>query len=198
MKLQRNAFAWLACAALVCASLSGVAFVRARAQSLGIDRESDARPRELISEGLGVGRIYVGRSTADDVANIYGKTFETADHGARESEMRYSTLGLSFYYCRADQQKRVFRIEARAPFDGFTARGIVVGKSSARDVLAAYGNVEPSASGTGDGSALRYTGVEFALDNKGSGKGVAPGAKVTTISVVTSRAGSDCDAPAAR
>lgn len=193
MKLQRLSIAWLACVALVCAALVG-----ARAQSLaGIDRDADARPRELISEGLGVGHIYVGRSTADDVAGVYGKTFETSDQGTQAEKMSYSALGLSFYYCRADTQKRVFRIEARAPFAGFTARGVVVGKSNLRDVLAAYGTAEPVAAG--DHATLRYPGVEFSIANKESGKSsISPGAKVTAIDVLTSRAGSDCDAPVAK
>jgi hypothetical protein len=180
----------LALACLVCASL-----IFAHAQSLPrIDRESDARPRELISEGLGVGRIYVGHSTADDVASVHGKTFETIEHGAQSDEMRYAPLGLSFYYCRADQQKRIFRIEARAPFNGFTARGIVLGKSTLRDVLAAYGQIAPST--TGDQRSLRYPGVEFTIPDKNAdGKSISlsPGAKVVAINVTTSRGVSYCN-----
>jgi hypothetical protein len=181
----------LALACLVCASL-----ILVHAQSLPrINREEDARPRELISEGLGVGRIYIGHSTADDVASVYGKTFETIEHGAQSFEMRYAPLGLSFYYCRADQQKRIFRIEARAPFNGFTARGIVPGKSKLRDVLAAYGQTAPST--TGDQRSLRYPGVEFTIPDKNAdGKPISlsPSAKVAAINVVTSRNGSDCNA----
>jgi hypothetical protein len=139
----------------------------------------------------------VGHSNADDVASVYGKTFETIEHGAQSDEMRYAPLGLSFYYCRADQQKRIFRIEARAPFNGFTARGIVLGKSTLRDVLAAYGQIAPTTGGASDQPSLRYPGVEFATTNKnGDAKSasVSPGAKVTAIDVVTSRSGADCDA----
>lgn len=184
--LNKLSAALFVCAALTCAA----------AQSLPrIDRESDARPRELISEGLGLGRIYVGRSTADDVAALYGKTFETVEHGAQAEEMRYAPLGLSFYYCRADERKTVYRVEARAPFKGFTARGIVLGKSTVRDVSAAYGAAEPSGV-EGGASLLRYPGVEFAVAGKETSKAasVSPGAKVISIVVTTSRAGSDCNA----
>jgi hypothetical protein len=187
-KLNKLSAALFACAALTLVN----------AQTLPrIDREADARPRELISEGLGVGRVYVGRSTADDVASVYGKTFETVEHGAQGTEMRFTPLGLSFYYCRADERKVINRIEARAPFDAFTARGIVLGKSSARDVLAAYGASEPTNGGEGGGLVLRYFGVEFTVANKESGKSasVSPGAKITAIHIVTSRAGSDCGTP---
>jgi hypothetical protein len=172
--LNRLAFAYLICASLI--------LVRAQALPR-INRDEDARPRELISEGLGVGRIYVGHSTADDVTNIYGKTFETVEHGAQSDEMRYAPLGLSFYYCRADQQKRIFRIEVRAPFNGF--------------VLTAYGQIDPTTGGASDQQSLRYPGVEFATTNKNSdakSAPVSPGAKVTAIDVVTSRSGADCDA----
>lgn len=181
----------LALACLMCAAL-----IFAHAQSLPrINRNDDARPRELISEGLGVGRIYVGHSTMDDVVAAYGKTFETVERGAQSYEMRYAPLGLSFYLCHADQQKRIFGIEARAPFNGFTARGIVLGKSTLRDVLTAYGPIDPTT--TGDQRSFRYPGVEFAItDKKADGKPVSlsPGAKVAAINVITSRNGPDCDA----
>jgi hypothetical protein len=177
--------------ALVCLACATLTF--ARAQSLPrINRDDDARPRELISEGLGVGRIYVGHSTMDDVVAAYGKTFETIERGPQSYEMRYAPLGLSFYLCHADEQKRVFEIEARAPFNGFTARGIVLGKSTLRDVIAAYGQI--GASTTGDRSILRYPGVEFLITSKNAaGKSVPPGAKIMAIDVTTNRDGSHCD-----
>lgn len=182
----------LTCACLVCASL-----IFAHAQSLPrINRDEDARPRELLSEGLGVGRIYVGHSTPDDVASVYGKTFETVEHGAYSYEMRYASLGLSFWYCRADMQKRIFDINAVSPFNGFTARGIVLGKSTLRDVFAVYGNVDPMTSSTKDYWSFAYPGVEFAIPYKElGGKPVSAllGSKVIAIEVTTSRGSSYCN-----
>jgi hypothetical protein len=182
----------LAFACLICASL-----ILVRAQSLPrINREEDARSRELISEGLGVGRIYVGRSTAEDVATVHGKTFETIEHGAYSYEMRYAPLGLSFWYCREDPQKRIFDINAVTPFNGFTARGVSLGKSTLRDVFKAYGETEPTASSKHDSWTFAYPGVEFTIPYKDiQGKAVSAllGAKVTAIDVTTSRGGSYCD-----
>ncbi|MFL6227907.1 MAG: hypothetical protein ACJ741_03910 [Pyrinomonadaceae bacterium] len=173
----------LACALLICAALT-----IARAQTLPrIDRESDAHPRQLISEGLGVSHIYVGHSTADDVASAYGKTFETVEHGALGSEMRYAALGLSFHYCGGDEQRRIVRVEARPPFEGFTARGITLGASRARDVLKAYGQAEPKASPANDSWFYAYPGVEFHVAHRDLGDKSASqllGSRIDAIAVV--------------
>jgi hypothetical protein len=178
MMLKMLAFAWLACASL--------ALTTAPPQLPTLHRD-DARTRELISEGLSVGRIYVGRSTAADVADVYGKTFETVEHGAQPSELRYASLGLSFYYCREDEQKRIVRVEARPPFEGFTARGIILGKSTLNDVLKAYGQSEPKSSAANDSWFYAYPGVEFHVEHRDSGdKPTSPhsGSKITAIAVV--------------
>jgi hypothetical protein len=182
----------LACAWLVCASL-----IFAHAQSLPrINRDEDARPRELISEGLGVGRIYVGHSTADDVASVYGKTFETIEHGNYSYELRYASLGLSFWYCREDKQKHIFDINAVAPFVGFTARGIVLGKSTLGDVIKAYGQDNPTTTtSAGESWVFAYPGIKFTIPHETTeNKPVSSfyGVKITAIDVVTSRSGSDC------
>jgi hypothetical protein len=186
--LNRLAFACLICAPLM---------LNAASQLPRLQRD-DARTRELISEGLSVGRIYAGRSTTDDVAEVYGKTFTTVEHGAQISEMRYETLGLSFYYRRADEQKRVCGIETRAPFEGFTARGIVLGKSNVGDVIKAYGTAEPKAWSERSAWIIEYPGVQFVLPYKElQGKPVTAlnGTKITAINVVTSSGGADCTAP---
>ncbi|HVG29506.1 MAG TPA: hypothetical protein VM864_07285 [Pyrinomonadaceae bacterium] len=162
----------------------------------------DREGRELISEGLGLRGVYVGRSTADDVAATYGKDFELVEQGAQSSEMRYAALGLSFFYCRADERKRIYEIECRAPFRGFTARGVILGESSARDVLKAYGQAEPTATTTGDAggaSAYAYPGVRFRVEDRQPGRGEPlnkllgrKGSKVVAIDVVTLKGGSDC------
>ena len=162
----------------------------------------DREGRELISEGLGVRGVYVGRSTADDVAATYGKDFELVEQGAQSSEMRYAALGLSFHYCRDDARKRIFRIECRAPFRGFTARGVLLGESGARDVVKAYGQAEPSATGAGDAWAYEYPGVRFRVESRQPGR-VEPlakilgrkSSKVVAIEVFTGKGGADCGAP---
>jgi hypothetical protein len=189
--LKMLAFAWLACAPLV--------LTPAQPQLPSLHRD-DARTRELISEGLGVGRIYVGRSTAADVADAYGKTSETVEHGAQPSELRYASLGLSFYYCREDEQKRIVRVEAREPFEGFTARGIILGESRARDVLKAYGQADPKSSPANDSWFYAYPGVEFQVEHRDLGDKPASrlsGSKITSIAVVAN-GGAVCQTPSAK
>ena len=161
----------------------------------------DREGRELISEGFGVRGVYLGRSTADDVAAAYGASFELVEQGAQVSEMRYAALGLSFFYCRDDARKRIFRIDCRAPFRGFTARGVLLGESSARDVLRAYGQAEPSAGAAGEAVAYEYPGVRFRVENRQPGR-VEPlnkllgkkSSKVVGIDVVAPAGGPACPA----
>lgn len=157
----------------------------------------DREGRELISEGLGVRGVYVGRSTADDVAATYGKDFELVEQGAQVSEMKYAALGLSFFYCRDDARKRITRVECRAPFRGFTARGVVMGESSARDIVKAYGQSEPSAAG--EAWAYSYPGIRFSVADKQPGRSEPlnkllgrKSSKVVAIDVVALAGGSDC------
>jgi hypothetical protein len=181
---------------LACVCLIGASLTFARAQSLPqISRNEDARPRELISEGLGVGKIYVGHSTVDDVVAAYGKTYEAVEHGAQSSEMRYANPSLSFYYCPADTLKRIFRVEARTPFAGFTARGIILGKSTARDVVKAYGEAAPKSSSANDAWLYEYPGIEFHIEHRDSDDKPTSqllGSRIVAIAVVTSHNGSDC------
>jgi hypothetical protein len=189
MMLSRRVFVCLLAVGLVAACPSWSATVVAD------DREG----RELISEGLGVRGVYVGRSTADDVAATYGKDFELVEQGAQSSEMKYAALGLSFYYCRDDARKRITRVECRAPFRGFTARGVIMGESSARDVLKAYGQSEPTAGEAGEAWAYRYPGIRFRVADKQPGRAEPlnkllgrKSSKVVAIEVVTLAGDPDC------
>ena len=180
--------------ALSCLALS--ALTLAGAQSLPrsfprIERES-SQPRELISEGLGVGQVYVWHSTAEDVEAAYGKDFERIEHGAHTVEMRYATRDLSFFYCQSDSRKRIIDIECRAPFRGFTARGVTLGKSTVRDVFKAYGEAKPSTSSNNTYWTFSYPGVEFSIPYKDKPAASLLGEKITVIDVTTPRSGSDC------
>jgi hypothetical protein len=186
MKWSRRVFVCLSAVGLIAACCSW------RASAVADDREG----RELISEGLGVRGVYLGRSTADDVAAAYGKDFELVEQGAQSSEMRYASLGLSFHYCRADERKRIYEIECRAPFRGFTARGVLLGESSARDVLKAYGQAEPAA---GAAWTYEYPGIRFRVEDRQPGRAERlnkllgkKNSKVVAIDVVTLKGGSDC------
>lgn len=69
---------------------------------------ASVRPDFLVSviEGVGIGdNIVVGRSTRSDVLAAYGEMHELINHNKYSYQMRYSDLGVSFYYCQADVEK---------------------------------------------------------------------------------------------
>jgi hypothetical protein len=183
----------LSLASLLCAGLTVACCLLSPPASATADVDDDREGRELISEGLGIRGVHLLRSTADDVAAAYGKGFEAVEHGGRSVEMRYAALNLSFYYCRADERKRIFAVECRAPFNGFTAKGIVLGKSTVRDVLRAYGAAEPAAADAADHRSFRYPGVEFRVPYKPGRDSASQmlGVKIAAIQVVA-EGGPDC------
>lgn len=155
--------------------------------------------RELISEGLGVRGVHLWRSTADDVIAAYGKEFELIEHGHHSYEMKYAARGLAFYYCHADWRKRIFAIECTQPFDGFTAKGIVLGENTLRDVVRAYGQPEGQEGArttvADETWWYEYPGVQFHVEHGGSGDWPVSrllGRKIIAIDVVTGETGSDC------
>ena len=102
-----------------------------------------SRQSEDITDGFGVNGIIVGRSTMSDVVSRYGEDFELVEHNKYSYEAKYMGMGLSFFYCYTDEEKKIFSIKIKPPFHGITSRGIIVGESTLQDVFDLYGKVEP-------------------------------------------------------
>ena len=151
--------------------------------------------RQLISEGLGIEGIFVGRSTMENIVAAYGKDYNLIKHGTYSVEIQYRELGLSFYYCVEDQQKRIFDIECYAPFDGFTARGIILGRSTLSDVAKAYGSAELLTTSANESWFYKYPGIIFHVKYKDGDqipKTQMLDRKIIAINIVTRRSGVDC------
>jgi hypothetical protein len=116
---------------------------------------------EVIIEGLGVGGIIVGNSRMSDVVLAYGEGFKLVQHNKYSYEAKYNDLGLSFYYCYSDEEKKIFTIKIKPPFHGSTNKGIIVGESTLQDVFDLYGKVKPYTTTALETWAFKYEGVEF-------------------------------------
>lgn len=194
MMLRRHGLA-----SLLCVVLLGTGAWPSHAVA-ATDDEDNRAEFKLISEGLGIKGVYVWRSTERDVIAAYGEDYELVKHGSYTYELRYVLLDLSFYYCQNDPQKRIFDIECRAGFAGFTAKGIVLGRSTVRDVFKAYG-VSPELESFPNNSGVFFEspGIQFSVAHDDD----APplnlkrllDRKVETIDIVTSKTGSDCLPP---
>lgn len=119
-----------------------------------------------LAAGVGIEGIAVGYSTKSSVTAKYGNDFELITHKVYSYEMRYSDLGLSFWYRYSDPEQKIFCISVRPPCNGFTSRGIVVGSSKLKDVFKAYGETELSTSTGWDWWYAEYPGIEFLIDYK--------------------------------
>jgi hypothetical protein len=182
-------------ASLLCVVLLGACVWPSRAAA----PQDEGAQFKLISEGLGIKGVYVWYSTAGDVEAAYGKDYKLVKHGWYTYELRYVLHDLSFYYCQNDPRKRIIDIECRAGFAGFTARGIVLGKSTLRDVFKAYGASPKRGSMPDDeGVSFRYPGIHFNVRDDDSSP-VDPNRlldrKIDVIDIVTSKTGSDCLPP---
>jgi hypothetical protein len=186
-------------ASLLCVVLIGAGVWPSHAFA-ATDDQDDRAGFKLISEGLGIKGVYVWRSTESDVIEAYGKDYDLIKHGWYTYEIRYVLLDLSFYYCQNDPQKRIFDIECRTGFAGFTANGIVLGESTVRDVFKAYG-VSPDRESFPNNSGVVFErpGIQFSVEEPDRESPVSIyrllDRKIKVIDIVTSKPGSDCLPP---
>jgi alanyl-tRNA synthetase len=71
--------------------------------------------------------------------------------------MEYADLGLAFYYCLRDKEKRIFLI---AVHHGMTQKGIIIGRSTLKDVYDAYGKEDDVTN-----NVYEYKGVQFYVES---------------------------------
>jgi hypothetical protein len=105
-----------------------------------------------IKEGVGVGEILIGESTAADVEARHGTKYQLMNKNDYSYRMDYSDPKRAFYYCFKDPQKKIFLVEVH---DGVTSKGIVIGESTKKDVIAQYGE------NSGGADIFEYPGIQF-------------------------------------
>ena len=127
---------------------------------------------EAITEGVGISGIIVGKSTMSDVVAAYGGGFKLVEHNKYSYEAKYKDLGLSFYYCYDDEEKKIFSINIKPPCHGITSKGIIVGNSTLQDVFDLYGKAEPYTTIVQETWVFKYQGIEFHIDYDSKLKGV--------------------------
>jgi hypothetical protein len=112
---------------------------------------------DKINDGIGVGKILIGDSSAADVEARYGTKYDLINKNDYSYRMDYADLGLAFYYCHKDEKKRVFLIELH---HGTSSKGITVGESTLRDVFRLYGEK----SGGEQLDIHEYPGIQFYIE----------------------------------
>jgi len=123
---------------------------------------STAKPSSVyIEEGVGIAGVTIGQSTMSDVVAAYGDKYKLIEHNEYSFEIRYADLGLAFWYCRKDREKKIFCIEVKSPCFGVTSKGLVIGESTTADVVRIYG--EPEAN---FGGAYQYKGIQFYYESE--------------------------------
>ena len=131
-----------------------------------------------IKQGIGVGEILIGESTAADVEARHGTKYELKNKNDYSYRMEYADPEAAFYYCFKDPKKRIFLVEVH---DGVTKGGIVIGKSTMRDIVAVYGE-----KGADRDDIFQYPGIQFYFEtrNEKEAEAVAMKRKVIEVDIV--------------
>ena len=142
-----------------------------------------------VTAGLGIEGIAVGYSTKKTVTAKYGAEEVLTEHNKYSYEMRYEEQGISFWYRSNDPEQKIFAISLRPKSHAFTSRGIVVGRSTLKDVFDAYGKARFSTSSSETYWFVEYEGISFYVEYKpGDKKSWTPEEllkrKITEIEVV--------------
>lgn len=126
--------------------------------------ETSTMKGNLIIEGKGFGSFEVDHTNANDVIEELGNTYEQINHKEYSTELYYKDLGLSFYYFQSDKKKIIFAIHFRSPFEGSTAKGIVLNQSTMQDVIRIYGKPDWGTCDGCDTWDAEFKGIEFCVE----------------------------------
>ena len=162
--------------------------------SAAVSRTTQAQsPLGPIKEGIGVGKILIGTSSASDVESLHGTKYQLINKNDYSYRMDYVEQGLAFYYCLKDDQKRIFLIELH---HGVTSTGITIGESTLKDVFKIYGEHKSVES-----HIYEYKGIQFYVehDPKTDAEDKAPklDKKVVEVDIVAPDKSDDFCAPPA-
>jgi hypothetical protein len=123
-------------------------------------------PPVYVTAGIGVDGVAVGFSTKNTVTARYGDEYQLVEHNKYSYEMKYEQLGMSFWYRFEDPQQKIFAISVWPKSRGFTAGGIVVGRSTLKDVFDEYGKAEFGTTTTEKTWYVEYPGISFHVEHK--------------------------------
>jgi hypothetical protein len=118
-----------------------------------------------LEEGVGLGNLVIGKSTASDAIASWGDKYELIEHHDSSYEMKFIRWGVSVYYRHADAEKKIIRITATSfRCKARTKKGIEAGFSTLGDVINAYGKAEPFTTSVTSANKTwfyEYAGIRF-------------------------------------
>jgi hypothetical protein len=155
--------------------------------TMGLNPVAQSTSKEwvVITPGVGIGGVLINKSTEGDVSAIFGDKYALITHNKYSCEMKFDALGLSFFYCLKDEQKRIFLIEAH---QGVTDKGIVIGRSTANDVDKIYGEQNVNGKCDSDSCIYEISGMQLYIEadmaELKTRNAIRPEPKVVEIDVV--------------
>ncbi len=96
--------------------------------------------QNLIINNIGLEKYPVGKTKIDKVISDLGPNYKTKINSSEGVyEIIYEELGISFYRKIYDKSEIITGVRFYAPFNGITDTGIVLNKSTMKDVEKIYG-----------------------------------------------------------
>ncbi|MEN0051958.1 MAG: hypothetical protein AAF806_33135 [Bacteroidota bacterium] len=117
----------------------------------------------ILTEGKGLDKIKLYKSTISDVQKLYGKDFKVIKWGSFSYEIDYSDIGVSFSYKQEDTSRQVRFISVNpGVFNGRTAKGLVIKEGlKVTDVIDIYGKAEWFYTTDSTELSIDYDGISF-------------------------------------
>lgn len=115
------------------------------------------KSQQLI-DGESLDNIQIGKSTIYEVIANYGSDYKLKKNSDYSNVLVYEKLGLGFYSCQADSKQEIFAIVMQPPFSVQTSKGIVLGKSTFKELYELYGKWSMNSAG------FEYEDIGFYFD----------------------------------
>lgn len=92
-----------------------------------------------VAEGRGFSGITAGKSSADDVRRLLGVPSTVVKHSDYSFELVYEARQSSFFFKQGDPHHTIFALIIAQPACAVTAKGVRLGQTTMRGVMAIYG-----------------------------------------------------------
>jgi hypothetical protein len=127
----------------------------------------ESHNRIEIVAGKGFGDFQINSTDTSAVIEKLGSNFIDTTYLYPSRQLKYDQYGVSFVY-RQDNDT-IWNIIFYAPFNGFTDHGIILNKSTMKDVESAYGDLWWQIGHPFSHWSSMYPGIEYQVEKEGVG-----------------------------
>lgn len=117
--------------------------------------------KTLITSGKGFDKFIINSSTRSDVVKLLGNNFKEIEYMYPYRELEYKSIGVSFIFSKTDT---LWSIEFYYPFNGISDKGIILNKSTMKDVEKEFGEIKWVISYPFSHWSAQLPGIEYQVE----------------------------------